>query len=356
MNNDYKYLPIVGNTPTDIEQVTSNQVVEGDSFNTLTQPKSKPKTAIMPKTKAQDLVFSGSTSKDVYSIENVNIDENQIEINVARLITGKSDVFTPVNIRSQQLILADGTIIDLEKKLTPFDEAVHDAVCTLYDNGQTMITPKQIASGMNGQRCESKGVLSAVTRSMNKMRETFIDIDYTAHLKAYGIEPNEGNSIIKNSNVIQSVSYKNVDINGQNVAQAWKITTEPFLFTYAKEVNQVATFPVQLLNVPGVKKTEGNTVLIRHLAKEIETMKKVKNYSHTMLFTTIYGKCGISFDNVKQRAKAEHSQRKKIYEILDYWKDEGYIKDYRLKADKEVVAKGKKGKTITAVDIVLQEK
>lgn len=353
MNNDYKYLPIVGNTPTDIAQVTSNQVVEGDFFNNLTQPKGKPKTAIMPKTKAQDFVFSGRTSKDIYTLENTNIDENQIELNIGNLITGKADIVTPVNIRSQQLILAEGTVIDLESKLTPYDMAVHDAICTLVDSGRTLITTRQIAESMTGQRCESKGVLSAVTRSINKMRMTFVDIDYTAHLKAYGIEPNEGNSIIKNSNVIQAESYKNVDINGQTVAQAWKITTEPFLFTYAKELNQVATCPMLMLNVPGVKKNEENTVLIRHLAREIETMKKVKNYSHTMLFSTIYARCGISFDNVKNRAKAEHSQRKKIYDILDYWKDEGYINDYQLKADKEIVHKGKKGKTITAINIVL---
>lgn len=123
---------------------------------------------------------------------------------------------------------------------------------------------------------------------------------------------------------------------------------EPVLYTYANAKNQIARYPLKLLDVPMNNNME-NISLKGYVIRRIEAMKNKKNkISNVMLYKTIYekteqqsGPLGKTPASIK---KKKMKIRDKVKIILGYLKESGDIKGF---------TENKKGREIVSVSIKL---
>lgn len=114
-------------------------------------------------------------------------------------------------------------------------------------------------------------------------------------------------------------------VNGKLAENVVHLFREPPLMTFARERNQLASVSVKLLNSP-LSKTNANIRLEDYLTSRISNMKNGFP-NHKMAFETIYEKTNITEKKQKQRA------RDKIKQLLDYYRETGFIKWHRLEKD-----------------------
>lgn len=207
------------------------------------------------------------------------------------------------------VIAVDESDTRIQKYLTPYDRQVMNGVFTLYANGIYNFTSKQVYEAFAGKSTTSKQAIGHVTRSIEKMRRTFIDIDWTEHLKMNGTKSKGDDSFVTNENLLSLTGCK-FRCNGQ-VLEGYVFDKTPPLYRYAKAVGQLSTVDRRLLAVP-ISNTEDTILLKNYLLERIQSMKHGK-VSHNIKFETLYKLMGADNDVKHWRV------RDKVETILSYW-------------------------------------
>jgi|HigsolmetaGSP11D_1036233.scaffolds.fasta_scaffold00512_7 hypothetical protein len=205
---------------------------------------------------------------------------------------------------------------------TAYDRAVHNAVCTLYEAGNTAFTPEMVYRAMNGltntERVSPQSV-GAVTRSIEKSRSTKLTIEYTEEARRRNPD------IIKTTidDMLLSVQKITVTIPGcKEPKDAYQFNSKPILYQYSQSIGKVITIPIKLLKT-GERTTEDVIVLREYLLRRIEGMKS-KKQSNEILYTELYQALGLdSPDKHKALKIREHAK-----DLLHWWRKEDYIKNY----------------------------
>ena len=269
-----------------------------------------PKTWLTPVDKVSGLAFDGAGS--LYNSKLVGVDISNRK--------SKKEILSMVS-----LDFSDDSIqITGRKELTPYDREVHDALVTLYVDGENeYITPQMIYRAMTGNpeaRLTTKQQ-EAISNSLNKLMYSRLVIKASKEeCKAYGFDKftYEG-TVIQGEKVAATLN--------NNVLEVYHLLRQPALFTYADKKKQIGRLDIKLLNSP-VNKNEENITLQSYLYRRILAMKGSSSLSPTIIYDTIYKQLEVNAASIGAMRKKRLKVRSTIKEILDYWKAEGFIKGY----------------------------
>ncbi len=230
----------------------------------------------------------------------------------------------------------EGIDIQAKKEFTLFDQAVYDAIVSLYLADNRFVSPAMVYRTMTGKTNAeyiNPEKLEEIEASIDKCMFSRLSIDASEEAAAYGYQQ----AIY--SGTLLSAEKVAVKMGGCRII-AYNITTEPLLYRYAKVGKQITAIDIKLLDTP-IKKTSDNIILQEFILRKIEAMKSDRNYSRMVIFSDIYNILNIS---TAQRVQAKRI-RDYVTEILDYWVEKRYIGNY------EIV---KKGKSIYGITFFLQ--
>ena len=237
------------------------------------------------------------------------------------------------------------TLNDRNKTFTSYDRTVLDAICSIYEANK--ITDERISftidqvyrcmNGLTGNERVRDTAREAITASIEKMRSIRADIDITNELRAHG---NNLDRTYKLNDYLLSLRGVTIRTGGHEV-NGYILNTIPILYDYSQRFKQVVSVPITLLNTSDkLRSTPEVTVTRNHLIRRIEVMKRNVTTGRKITFQNIYDE--LRLENVtKEKSK---KIRDNVIEILNKYKDDKYIKDYRLY---------KKAHTFQGVEIVI---
>ena len=267
-----------------------------------------PTTLSMPTPKPVEEIFGG---KDLSELTNI--------------VVSAAEALEEFVVPTQVVIVQDDDpALKTNRKLTAFDRAVFNGICTIIKAGNTFFTPKQVYQAMGGILNPRKEVLVRINSSIMKMRATFLSIDWIQHLKMKSIDPPTDMSV-KTDSAMLSLIGTNFKLSGKEVS-GYKVQVIPPLLTYSDMVNQICTIDKHMIDAP-IQKKEENITLIQFLARLIN-YNKIRNPGTPIKvsYKVIFSKIGIDI------TKTERRKRYRCYEtvktILEYWKQEKYIRGY----------------------------
>ena len=215
-------------------------------------------------------------------------------------------------------------IYDKDKRFTPYDRTVHNAVCSLFEAGNTNFTPVQVYRAMNGlddQQYVSPQSVGAITRSLDKQRQIYAKVDYTNEAKAYR---KDVRSCIVEDHIL-SAKKITLEAGGHKVT-GYKLNNKPILYEYAQLTGQVLTVPSKLLNTKDVIRSTEDVIIIReYLIRRIEVMKKNKDQSNRILLERVYEE----LNEPEPTKETSRKVRNIIDALLKKYVTEKYIKDYK---------------------------
>jgi hypothetical protein len=265
-----------------------------------------PESYIIPNNKLVNTMAKG----EVLCNENFNL-----RINKKETLTKVSLNYDDENIQ----------IYDKDKRFTPYDRTVHNAVCSLFEAGNTNFTPDQVYRVMNGlddQQYVSPQAVGAITRSLDKQRRIYANINYTDEAKEYRKDVNS--CIVED--YILSAKKITLEAGGQRVT-GYKLNSKPILYQYAQVSGQVLTVPSKLLNTKDVIKSTEDVIIIReYLIRRIEVMKNNKNQSNRILLDSVYKE----IDQPDPTKKKALKVRNIIEKLLSKFVSEKYIKNFEF--------------------------
>lgn len=234
---------------------------------------------------------------------------------------------------------------DLSRKLsriTGYDKAVLNAICSAYQAGNTAMTISDIFRVMNGntKKDPTEKQKDKIRMSINKLGSTIIHLDISEEISAKYIT-------IDDSRVVKGViddallhctgglfkTEKGVEV------YAISILKEPILMTYSKAKGQIVSFPTYLLDTKSVSSTDDIIAIKEYLLQQITLLKNGLRDSNVILYDSIYESCRIEDAQSKVVAKR---RRDSIDKLLEEWKCMGYITGHANK---------KKGKSFVGVSI-----
>ena len=268
-----------------------------------------PESYIIPNNKLVNTMAKG----EVLCNENFNLRINN---------ENKKEILTKVSLNYDDENIQ---IYDKNKRFTPYDRTVHNAVCSLFEAGNTNFTPDQVYRAMNGlddQQYVSPQAVGAITRSLDKQRRIYAKIDYTNEAKAHRKDVNS--CIVED--YILSAKKITLEAGGQRVT-GYKLNSKPILYQYAQVSGQVLTVPNKLLNTKDVIRSTEDVIIIReYLIRRIEVMKKNKDQSNRILLERVYEELNEPEPTKKKALKI----RNIIEKLLSKFVSEKYIKNFKF--------------------------
>lgn len=266
----------------------------------------------------------------------------------------------------------EGDDITVKRRLTGFDMAVYNSICTLYvstaerSNDPAIFTPQDIWSAMNGIKGRgkpSRAQVEKITRAVDKMRFTSFFCDVTEELKAGYIKAPDGSSFVKG--VYQGyllAANKSVFVTEKgNIIEGYGIIQKPILYEYNALKGHVINVDFDLLDTSKkVSNSEDVIVFRAYLLQQIQLLKHGSRNNPKILFETIYEETGTpapgnrvqpgnyTNDSAYQTGlrKAAKADKDKIEGILSSWIDKGWISGFQ-----EV----KKGRSVIGVVVEYKE-
>lgn len=232
----------------------------------------------------------------------------------------------------------DKNIKGLEN-LTEYDGCVHDAIISIIKANKSFVfSARQVAQfilyGTDIVNRASPDQVDEVIKSIRKMRTQQITIDYTQHAELNRLDPGLSCEI---TNYLLPLKEITLNYNGEK-AKAYTLLDTPPLYYYADAVKQISGLPAGLLDIKSTKtrKYKGskeNTVIKFYLIKTLAQIKNIKNserWKRTRNIDKIIEAVGIDLTNYKKPRDKRKEIIKTITNILDSWKEDGYIKGYEI--------------------------
>ena len=276
-------------------------------------------------TKVENTLFDPIKNESIYEATGTNENSQKKRI----------DTLLYIDFNSSK---ANGVSIAFENRITPYDREIHNAIVTLAAAGNNCITPSMIFQLLSGNISDERNKMSDETRrkilsSVDKMRFTSIEINATAEVKAGMLT-----RVMFNSYLIPAERTE-VEVNGQIVKDGIRLIKMPPLFEYASLKNQIATINVKMLDTP-LNNTPENIELKAYLLRRILSMANANNNMRDVIrYDTLYEYLRITAPNPNQLKKKHKNIRDKTKILLDFWKEEKLIKDYKEEREGKIIAK-----------------
>lgn len=273
-------------------------------------------------------------NKFINKLSNGVIEEGETDILV--IDKPKKEVITKISLNYDDNNIE---IFDKNKRFTPYDRTVHNAICSIYEAGNINFTPNQVYRCMNGLNDNEKvspQAIGAVTRSIDKTRRIYAKANYENEAKAW---KKDIDKCIIEDNIL---SAKKITLEaGGNEVVGYKINSKPILYEYAQVSGQVLTVPSSLLNTKDkINSSKEVTIIREYLIRRIEVMKG-KNNKHQakkIKLEAIYEELGLKKVTKDKSRKIRNTTTK----LLESFKNKKYIKNYEYY---------KSGRSIKGIDI-----
>lgn len=265
-----------------------------------------------------------SNNKMMNKLANGELQEGSTELLV--ISKKKKEVVTPISLNYDDENIQ---IVNKDKRFTPYDRAVHNSICSIFEVGNSTFTPDQIyrcMNGLNNTEKVSPQAIGAVTKSIDKTRRMYTKIEVEKEAKEYGLD-----KIVMEDHIL-SARKITLEAGGHEVVGYkfnYSNNSKPIIYEYAQITGQVLSIPSELLNTKDVIRSTTEVTIIReYLIRRIEVMKRKgnKHQSNKIRFTSIYKEIGQD-DPTKQKAQRV---RENIEKLLGSFKDNDYIKGYKF--------------------------
>ena len=232
----------------------------------------------------------------------------------------KKKVQTYVTLNFSEL---DGKRILGTKGLTLFDQEVLNAIMSLYKAGNIFMTINMIYQTMTNIDSCSESMAADISNSITKLMYTSVLIDASEEFASY----NQLESAVLDGHILSADRITAV-INGQ-IAQGIIVHAVSLLFRYAEQKGQLIRCEMKLLSTP-TNKNEETIVLEGYLRKRISLIRK-RGLDSTILFDSVYEQFDLTkFKTAESLRNKKMKIRKDMTEALDYYKQQGFIKDYTI--------------------------
>lgn len=285
--------------------------------------------------KVDNITFDDERNSAIYDAVN----EEDVSINVGRANSNK---------RVETLIYIDfndakksGITISNEERITPYDREIHNAVASLAAEGNQYISTSMIFQLLSGNTSDERNKMSEETRkrilrSIEKMSATRITVNASAEVKA--------GMIAKATYVNYLIPSKRVEIilNGQRVKDCIQLLDSLPLFDYASQKNQIASIDIKMLDAPIQNSPENITLkgyLLRRIMAISNSKYKKNNMNNVIRYDTIYQYLKVQASTKDLLNHKRKQIRDKVKKLLDFWKKEKLIKNYKEEKEGRVIAK-----------------
>lgn len=216
--------------------------------------------------------------------------------------------------------------------LTPFDRRVHDAVASVWQSGQTVITLQGIHYLTGGKSRAGANEIKRINSSLSKMA-VHITIAGTDGLEEETGGKHKSGVVIRKESILSTKAIMK-DYAGKRIEGNIQILTEPPLLALGKEWRQVTAIAPEVLQLKGNRSDDAMLIhdyIVSYVARLRHNPKSVTN---KLTFAAIYKRLGIKPDDNDQVTRNKRSDtRKRIPKSLERLKDTGYIVSYEIGKD-----------------------
>ena len=209
------------------------------------------------------------------------------------------------------------------RKLSAFDKRVVFAVAACMDAGNEIISYSQLYRAMGGKSSISASQISAIDKSLNLLAATRV-IYTLAEEKGFSYK-----GINIDAACIEFERIKKVDINGAIAEGAIRPLRYPPAVTFAKEINQITTNDIKLLQDIPLNITQETCAITDYILAHIAMMNNKGGDISSFLLETICKETGVS--NPRQKLRAID----KITKVLESCKKYKKIKSFSYDKDKK---------------------
>ena len=282
----------------------------------------KPKDFVSPIDKLAQTVFDSRKNPQFYSRHSVDLwvgDKNKKPVSIT--------VSVDITELKKYISFSNDTM------LAPYNRAIHDAVISLYDAGNTHFTPDMVYHFLNGNSRNDKapeGFRKSLDEALTKLMRTIITIDAGEEAEAFNLKD------FQYKGYVLPLTYTRATINGQE-CECWKILDRPPLLALAERKSQINRGAANLLDT-GLNVTPDNVVITHYLLEQIITMQNDhSDRNNIILYDTLYEYLGIDAPTKATRRKIQERIRKKVKCILDAWVKAGFISGYGEQVDRRKI-------------------
>lgn len=243
----------------------------------------------------------------------------------------------------------DGLPVETRERLTRFDKVTIDTVATMWENGNRVITAKQIAQKALHKKQPSAGMVSKFEESINKMMFTRCHIDASAEARGKTVTVDGQTDALESFELNGPVinAYQSIiTTQGGLRCEGYVVLAPPLPYVHDKAIGQITSYPPRLAEaISGAVSMNETTLVLRdYLIQRVARMKHAKRQCATerrIRYETICEQVGI-----EARGRTELKRmRETVEKILEAMKCEGYILDYEQYKD---------GKSFAGVEIRLK--
>ena len=232
--------------------------------------------------------------------------------------------------------------VQITRELNATDNAVFNAVCSLYANGNKQFTGQMIYSVMVGNPAAKATAdwLEIIDECWTRLTATQIELDTGTVGDAYNFKRwKRQRTILQGGRDTITVGNQ----YGQTTTIVYSLAEKPILHDYAEALKQINRYPRILQNTP-VNKTPDILNLQNYL---IDHINAIPNISNHIRYDTIWQKFPIQTTNPARERKIKSKLRGYIHKMLDYWKETGFISGW---------SEEKKGAVVYAIVIAKPRK
>lgn len=214
--------------------------------------------------------------------------------------------------------------LKLSRDIEPYDDIVHTAITSLYENGNTKFTGQTIYRVITGNpdAIATPEALQKIQESWTRLNSTDVRLDTCTVSDSFGFERwSRKRKIIEGGTDTFTVHNQHGDFE----TTIYTVLEEPLLKTFANAINQIKRYPVKLLDTP-INKTEEILLLQSMLMDHIQAIPRIDNH---IVYDTLFAAINLT-DKAQKQKRAK--MRKYIHTMLDYWKEHDVI--YRWSEEK----------------------
>lgn len=289
--------------------IRKNEIVEMDSIRAI-----KPNDFKLPVSKLHNNIFDsffnerGQISGQISFLDPSTFDTENDNNNLVELCVGaqkdenRADRLILYGIDQDEL---DG--LNISREIDSYDQRVYDAICTLYDCGNKIITLTQIYRTMGGKGNPKKGDLQKINNSVVKLWSTKVFVDETKDYEEY--LPKDGK--IKHRGRILNISFKDAYIHNKYVESAIVFLEEPYLLNFSKRRKQIEAIPRNVIE-NDKRMTNKNLAIENYLLTRISRMKSAKRNNKNNTSNRIL------FDKIVEKAHEKNKPERVIKTARDY--------------------------------------
>ena len=216
--------------------------------------------------------------------------------------------------------------------LTPFDRRVHDAVASVWQAGQSVITLQGIHYLTGGKSRAGANEIKRINSSLSKMA-VHITIAGTDGLEEKTGGKHKSGVIFRKESILSTKAIMK-DYAGKRIEGNIQILTEPPLLALGKEWRQVTAIQPEVLQLSGNRSDDAMLIhdyIVSYVARLRHNPNSVTN---KLTYAAVYKRLGINPDDNDQVTRNKRSDTKKrIPKSLERLKDTGYISSYEIGKD-----------------------